>query len=88
MSPLLHREIDVSPYPIVINARPEYRPGSLTEIAGYVARATITRLDGLPVYESYLAYQIYEGETFLDPQTAIRDGEQRAREDISTGFPH
>ncbi|BCZ81135.1 hypothetical protein [Paraburkholderia terrae] len=88
MSPLLHREIDVSPYRIVINARPEYRPGSLTEIAGYVARATITRLDGSPVYESYLAYQIYEGETFLDPQTAIRDGEQRAREDISTGFPH
>ncbi|SDH33453.1 hypothetical protein SAMN04487926_1048 [Paraburkholderia steynii] len=88
MSPLLHREIDVSPYRIVINARPEYRPGSLTEIAGYVARATITRLDGLPVYESYLAYQIYEGETFLDPQTAMRDGEQRAREDISTGFPH
>jgi hypothetical protein len=53
-----------------------------------VARATITRLDGSPVYESCLAYQIYEGETFIDPQTAMRDGEQRAREDISTGFPH
>ena len=88
MSSLLHREIDVSPYRIVIDARPEYRLRSPSEIAGYVAQATITRLDGSPVYEGCLAYQIYEGETFLDPQAAMRDGEQRAREDISTGFPH
>ncbi|MPW17922.1 hypothetical protein GCT13_13480 [Paraburkholderia sp. CNPSo 3157] len=87
MSSPLHREIDAPPYRVVVDARPEYRPGSPSEIEGYVARATITRLDGSPVYESYLTYQINEGDTFVDLQSVIRDGEQRARDAINTGFP-
>ncbi|MPW24047.1 hypothetical protein GCT13_47230 [Paraburkholderia sp. CNPSo 3157] len=83
----LHREIDAPPYRVVVNARPEYRPRSPTEIEGYVARATITRLDGSQVYESCLTYQINEGDTFVDLQSAMRDGEQRARDAINTGFP-
>jgi len=88
MSSPLHREIEAPPYRVVVNARPEYRTGSPSEIEGYVARATITRLDGSPVYESYLQYQIFEGEIFIDLDSAKRDVEQRARDAINTGFPH
>ncbi|OUL86418.1 hypothetical protein CA601_22280 [Paraburkholderia hospita] len=62
--------------------------GSPGEIEGYVARGIVTRLDGSPVYESSLQYQIFDGEIFIDPESAIRDGEQRARDVINTGFPH
>ncbi|WP_227747357.1 hypothetical protein [Paraburkholderia franconis] len=58
MSPPLRREIDVPPYRVIVIARPEYRTASISEIEGYVARSTITRLDGSPVFESYLQYQI------------------------------
>ena len=77
-----------TPYRVVVTARPEYRAGSISEIEGYVARSTITRLDGSPVYESCLQYQIFEGKIFIDLESATRDGEQRARDAINTGFPH
>ncbi|MEM5372335.1 hypothetical protein V4C53_40825 [Paraburkholderia azotifigens] len=88
MSSPVRREIDAPPYRVIVAARPEYRAGSLSEIEGYVARSTITRLDGSPVYESYLQYQIFEGEIFIDLESATRDGEQQARDAINTGFPH
>ena len=87
MSSLL-REVDAPPYRIVVSVREENRPGAHGGTTNYVARATITRRDGQPVYEHYLAYQIYDGETFVDSQCAMRDGEQRARDAIKTGFPH
>ena len=88
MSSPLHREIDAPRYRVVVDGRPAYRAESPSEIEGYVARATITRLDGSPVYESYLQYQIFEGEIFIDLDSAKRDVEQRARDAINTGFPH
>ena len=49
MSSPLHREIDAPRYRVVVDGRPAYRAESPSEIEGYVARATITRLDGSPV---------------------------------------
>ena len=86
--PSLQMELNVPPYRVVVSVRPERRPGSPGEIADYVAQATIARLDGSPVYENCPVYQIYDGETFVDAESAMRDGEQRARDAISTGFPH
>lgn len=86
-SPLL-LEVDAPPYRVVISVRSESRPGLPDGMTNFVARATITRLDGSPVYEIYPAYQIYDGETFVDSQSAMRDGEQRARDAIRTRFPH
>jgi hypothetical protein len=82
-----HREIDAPPYRLVINVQPKYRTRSPDEIEGYVARGIVTKLDGTAVYERYLEYQIFDGETFVDLESAIRDGEQRARDAIHTGFP-
>ena len=86
MSSPLHREIDVPPYRIIVDARLAHGADSSRAIAGYVACAAIMRSDGAPVYESHLAYRINEGETFVDSECAIRDGEERARQDIRAGF--
>jgi hypothetical protein len=88
MSSPMYREIDAPPYRLVINVQPKYRTGSPGQIEGYVARGIVTRLDRSPVYESSLQYQIFDGEIFIDLESAIRDGEQRARDVINTGFPH
>jgi hypothetical protein len=50
MSPPSRREIDVPPYRVMVIARPEYRAASISEIEGYLARPTITRLDASPVF--------------------------------------
>ncbi|AUT76548.1 hypothetical protein [Paraburkholderia hospita] len=88
MSSPMYREIDAPPYRLVINVQPKYRTGSPGQIEGYVSRCTVTRLDGSPVYQGDLQYQIFDGEIFIDLESAIRDGEQRARDAINTGFPH
>jgi hypothetical protein len=66
MSAATLREIDAPPYRLAINIQPKYRVGSLGEIHGYIARCMVMRLDGTPVYEDCVYYQIFDGELFFD----------------------
>ncbi|MBN3751724.1 hypothetical protein G3N95_02150 [Paraburkholderia sp. Tr-20389] len=83
----LQMEVDAPPYRVIVSVRTVAPPGLPGKTTNYVAQAMITRLDGSSVYETCPIYHIYDGDTFIDSQSAMRDGEQRARDAIKTGFP-
>jgi hypothetical protein len=83
----MHKEIDVPPHRIIINAEREYRPRDPDPNGGYYARAVISRRDGAPVFEKFLMYQLAQGEVFVDLQDTLADAERRARQVIAEGFP-
>lgn len=82
----LHKEIEAPPYKIVIDAERERRPGDTDPNGGYYARVVITRLDGSPVYKTFVAYQIERGDVFRDLPVVFRDAEERAREAIANNL--
>ncbi|AOI44202.1 hypothetical protein [Burkholderia oklahomensis] len=83
----LHREIEVPPHLIVVNAAREYLPGRPDPNGGFKARARITRLDGKPVYKNFLPYDVLEGAIFGEVEDALRDAADRAMQAINAGFP-
>jgi aminoglycoside phosphotransferase len=89
MSSDLHREIEVPPYVVVIDAEEEWRPRpqQVIVLEGYRATAVITMLDGSRVSGAAAVYRIGSGGIFGDLHAALKDCEQRARDAIKEGFP-
>ena len=84
----MQREFDEGQYHVVVRARPEYRPTAPGQIIdGYRTSATITRIDGTAVYQSYLNYQINEEGIYLQQDGAFTEIEKAARKAIEDGFP-
>jgi hypothetical protein len=83
----LHKEVELPPYKIVIDAEREDQLGAPDPNGCYYARAMITRLDGAAVYKNFVTYQIERGDAFGDPQRAFIDAEERVREAIVNRFP-
>ena len=83
------REIKAPPFRIILNAAEEWVPhkqqGSILD--GYRSIASISRLDGRQILEGMKAYWIGFGRVFGSEESAIRDGERRARDAINCGFP-
>ncbi|WP_157638696.1 hypothetical protein [Burkholderia ubonensis] len=83
----MNREFDDGAFHVVVNATPEYRPGSPVNIIdGYRVQSIITRRDGGPVVANFLQHLIPFGGIFQTVEQALDHGARLARDAIAANF--